>query len=130
MSNSVLPCWALSRRRAAGGGEEPVGACARARQAKLILVACDAAENSARRAPTFAQAGGAPGWTCPSPRRRWAPRWAGPPAPWRPLPTRAAASLVSARRPPARALRRRRRPDTRAQKAPSGRRSSAVTRGT
>ena len=31
-------------------GEEPVGASARARQARLILVASDAADNSARRA--------------------------------------------------------------------------------
>lgn len=38
-------------------GEEPVGAAARARQARLILVAADAAENSARRAAHFAEAG-------------------------------------------------------------------------
>ena len=38
-------------------GEEPVGASARARQARLILVASDAADNSARRAAHFAQAG-------------------------------------------------------------------------
>ena len=41
-------------------GEEPVGASARARQARLILVASDAADNSARRAAHFAQAGKAP----------------------------------------------------------------------
>ena len=35
-------------------GEEPVGASARARQARLILVASDAADNSARRAAHFA----------------------------------------------------------------------------
>ena len=40
--------------------EEPVGASARARQAKLILVAGDAAENSVRRAAHFAQAGQVP----------------------------------------------------------------------
>ena len=31
-------------------GEEPVGAAARARQARVILLACDAAANTARRA--------------------------------------------------------------------------------
>ncbi len=43
-------------------GEEPVGAAARARQAKLILVASDAAANSVRRAAHFAEAGRVP-WT-------------------------------------------------------------------
>ena len=46
-------------------GEEPVGASARARQAKLILVAADAAENSARRAAHFAQGGRVVCLTCP-----------------------------------------------------------------
>lgn len=41
-------------------GEEPVGACVRARQARLILVSAGAAENSARRAAHFAQAGQVP----------------------------------------------------------------------
>ncbi len=38
-------------------GEEPTGAAARARDARLILVAADAAENSVRRARHFADAG-------------------------------------------------------------------------
>ena len=38
-------------------GEEPTGAAARARDARLILVAADAAENSARRVRHFADAG-------------------------------------------------------------------------
>ena len=38
-------------------GEEPVGAAARARKARLILLASDAADNSARRAQHFADAG-------------------------------------------------------------------------
>lgn len=38
-------------------GEEPVGAAARARKAKLLLLAADAAENTARRADHFGQAG-------------------------------------------------------------------------
>mgnify|MGYP001102984457 CR=1 FL=1 len=46
-------------------GEEPVGASARSRQAKLILIAADAAENSARRASHFAQGGRVVCLTCP-----------------------------------------------------------------
>ena len=38
-------------------GEEPVGGAARARAARLILLASDAAENTARRAGHFADAG-------------------------------------------------------------------------
>lgn len=38
-------------------GEEPVGASARAKQARVILLAADAAENSVRRAGHYAEAG-------------------------------------------------------------------------
>ncbi len=38
-------------------GEEPVGGAARARDARLILLASDAADNTARRAGHFAEAG-------------------------------------------------------------------------
>lgn len=38
-------------------GEEPVGAACRARQAKLVLLAADAAPNTRRRAAHFGQAG-------------------------------------------------------------------------
>lgn len=38
-------------------GEEPVGAACRARQAKLVLLAADAAPNSRRRAAHFGEAG-------------------------------------------------------------------------
>lgn len=38
-------------------GEEPVGAAARARNARLILLASDAADNTIRRAKHFADAG-------------------------------------------------------------------------
>ena len=38
-------------------GEEPVGALCRARQAKLVLLAADAAPNTCRRAAHFGQAG-------------------------------------------------------------------------
>ena len=41
-------------------GEEPVGAAARARHARLILLAADAADNTLRRARHFAEAGNAP----------------------------------------------------------------------
>ena len=39
-------------------GEEPVGAACRARQAKLLLLAADAAPNTRRRAAHFGEAGG------------------------------------------------------------------------
>ena len=59
--DSVLHLLGIARK---GGrievGEEPAGAAARARQAKVLLVACDAAENSVRRAEHFAQAGQVP----------------------------------------------------------------------
>ena len=41
-------------------GEEPAGAACRARQAKVLLVAADAADNSVRRAARFAEAGQVP----------------------------------------------------------------------
>lgn len=55
---SVLSLLGLAKK--AGrleAGEEPVGAAARARDARLILLASDAAENTARRAKHFADAG-------------------------------------------------------------------------
>lgn len=56
--DSVLHLLGIARK--AGRvevGEEPVGAAARAHQAKLILTACDGADNSLRRAAHFAEAG-------------------------------------------------------------------------
>lgn len=41
-------------------GEEPVGAAARAKHARVIVVAADAAENTKRRASHFAEACSAP----------------------------------------------------------------------
>lgn len=41
-------------------GEEPVGAACQKRQAKLVLLAADAAENTVRRAQRAAQAADAP----------------------------------------------------------------------
>ena len=38
-------------------GEEPVGAACRARQAKLVLLACDAAPNTRRRCAHFGEIG-------------------------------------------------------------------------
>ncbi len=46
--------WKAGRLEA---GEEPVGASARARKAKLLLLASDAADNTVRRAAHFGQAG-------------------------------------------------------------------------
>lgn len=58
--NSILHLIGIAKK--AGRleiGEEPVGGACRARQAKLILLAADAAENSARRAKHFAEGGDA-----------------------------------------------------------------------
>ena len=41
-------------------GEEPVGAACRARQAKLVLLACDAASNTFRRASSDTDREGSP----------------------------------------------------------------------
>lgn len=47
-------------------GEEPTGAAARARQARLILVARDAADNTFRRVRHFADAGNVPWVSVPA----------------------------------------------------------------
>lgn len=59
--NSTLHMLAIAKK--AGRleiGEEPVGAAARAHQARLILTAEDAADNSIRRAAHFAEQGNVP----------------------------------------------------------------------
>ena len=56
--NNILSLLGLAKK--AGRleiGEEPVGAAARARDARLILLASDAADNTLRRARHFAEAG-------------------------------------------------------------------------
>ena len=61
MSNAILSLIGLCKK--AGRlevGEEPVGAAARARHAKLLLVAADAADNTRRRCAHFAEAGAVP----------------------------------------------------------------------
>lgn len=59
--NSVLHLVGLSRKAGRlAVGEEPVGEAARSREAKLILTASDAAENTLRRAERFAESAGAP----------------------------------------------------------------------
>ena len=94
--DSVLHLLGIARK--AGRvevGEEPVGAAARAHQAKLILTACDGADNSLRRAAHFAEIGKVPhlptpytkGGLRPTPRAAWAVRWAALPAPCWPSPT-------------------------------------------
>ena len=58
MSDAALHMLGLARK--AGRievGEEPVGAACRARKAKLLILAADAADNTVRRADHFAQAG-------------------------------------------------------------------------
>lgn len=58
MSAPILHLLGLARR--AGKlemGEEPVGAVARAKQAKVILLASDVSPNTSRRAATFGQIG-------------------------------------------------------------------------
>ncbi len=58
MSNPILHLLGLVKK--AGRlevGEEPVGSAARSRQAKLLLVASDATDNTCRRAAHFAEAG-------------------------------------------------------------------------
>ena len=47
-------------------GEEPVEAACRGKRARVLLLASDAAENSARRAERFAQAGKVPCVTVPA----------------------------------------------------------------
>ncbi len=67
--DSVLHLLGIARK--AGRvevGEEPVGAAARARQAKVILTAADGADNSLRRAAHFAEAGNIP--CLPTPYRK------------------------------------------------------------
>ncbi|MBQ2061086.1 MAG: ribosomal L7Ae/L30e/S12e/Gadd45 family protein [Oscillospiraceae bacterium] len=51
-------------------GEEPVGAAARAKKARLILLASDAAPSSQRRAASFAQAGSTVLLTIPADKER------------------------------------------------------------
>ena len=59
--DSALHLLGIARKAGrAEVGEEPAGAACRARQAKLLLVAADAAENSVRRAAHFAEAGKTP----------------------------------------------------------------------
>ncbi len=56
--DNVLSLLGLARKAGRLAiGEEPVGAAARARDARLILLARDASDNSARRAARFAEAG-------------------------------------------------------------------------
>ena len=59
MNENVLNLLGLAKK--AGRlelGEEPVGASCRARKARLVILASDAADNTVRRAEHFAEAGG------------------------------------------------------------------------
>ena len=58
MNDPILHLLGLARKAARLEiGEEPVGAVCRARQAKLVLIAGDAAPNTFRRAAHFGEAG-------------------------------------------------------------------------
>ena len=58
MNDPILHLLGLARKAARLEiGEEPVGAACRARQAKLVLIASDAAPNTFRRAAHFGEAG-------------------------------------------------------------------------
>ena len=59
--DSALHLLGIARKAGrAEVGEEPAGAACRARQARVLLVAADAADNSVRRAARFAEAGQVP----------------------------------------------------------------------
>jgi len=61
MRNNLLPLLGLCfRARSLAVGEEPVDASVRARYARLLLLAADAADNTVRRTRRFAESGGCP----------------------------------------------------------------------
>lgn len=58
MNDTCLHLLGLTRKAGCiEVGEEPAGAACRARKAKVLLLAADAAENTVRRAEHFAEAG-------------------------------------------------------------------------
>ena len=59
MDNTITLLGLAKRAARLEVGEEPVGAASRAREARLIVVARDAAENTYRRVRHFADAGAA-----------------------------------------------------------------------
>ena len=64
--NSVLHLIGLARKAGRlAVGEDPVGEAVKSREGKLLLVACDAAENTIRRAGHMAESGTAPCLTVP-----------------------------------------------------------------
>lgn len=65
MDNTLHLVGIAKKARRVEVGEEPVGAAARARQARLIVLAGDAADNTCRRAAHFAEAGACPVVQCP-----------------------------------------------------------------
>ena len=64
MDNTLHLVGIAKKARRVEVGEEPVGAAARARQARLIVLARDAADNTCRRAAHFAEAGACPVVQC------------------------------------------------------------------
>lgn len=64
--NSVLHLIGLARKAGRlAVGEDPVGEAVKSREGKLLLVACDAAENTIRRTGHMAESGTAPCLTVP-----------------------------------------------------------------
>ena len=64
--NSVLHLIGLARKAGRlAVGEDPVGEAVKSREGKLLLVACDAAENTVRRAGHMAESGAVPCLTIP-----------------------------------------------------------------
>lgn len=80
--NNILSLLGLALR---GGnlavGEEPVEAAARARDARLLLLASDAAAAPSAGRSTSPRRASACGSASPLPRRSWAGRWAARPRP-------------------------------------------------
>ena len=68
-------------------GEEPVGSAARAKKARIILVAGDAAASSVRRAMGFANTGSCLCLVIPASKEELEGPWGAQAALWRPLRT-------------------------------------------
>lgn len=88
MDNTLHLVGIAKKARRVEVGEEPVGAAARARQARLIVLARDAADNTCRRAAILPRPAHVPWSSAPTPRRSWAGPWGARPAPCWLLPTR------------------------------------------
>lgn len=67
MTDGILSLLGLAHKAGqAAIGEEPVGAACRAKDARVLLLAADAADNTKRRARSFAETGNCPCLTIPA----------------------------------------------------------------